>query len=106
MKSKKTILLPSHKIERLSFCENRSAEQVLSDKYLGLTIDQVIMTLPPRYAYIIRAKFGLNETGETKTHAVISKEFNVSVTQVGHMFHRAICLLRHSSRSKRLKIYA
>ena len=67
-------------------------------------IDEVLATLTPREAQVLRLRFGL-EDGKTRTLEEVGKVFNITRERIRQIEAKALRKLRHPSRSKRLKDY-
>ena len=64
----------------------------------------VLSTLTPREAKVLRLRFGL-EDGRSRTLEEVGKEFNVTRERIRQIEAKALRKLRHPSRSKKLKDY-
>ena len=62
----------------------------------------VLSTLTPREAKVLRLRFGL-EDGRSRTLEEVGKEFNVTRERIRQIEAKALRKLRHPSRSKKLK---
>ena len=67
-------------------------------------LDEIIQTLTPREAKVIRWRFGLDD-GKARTLEEVGKEFNVTRERIRQIEAKALRKLRHPSRSKKLKDY-
>ncbi len=65
-------------------------------------LGDVLGTLTPREAKVLRLRFGL-EDGRPRTLEEVGKEFNVTRERIRQIEAKALRKLRHPSRSKRLK---
>ncbi len=65
-------------------------------------LDEVLQTLTPREAKVLKLRFGL-EDGNPKTLEEVGKEFNVTRERIRQIEAKALRKLRHPSRSKKLK---
>ena len=63
---------------------------------------EVLETLTPREAKVLRLRFGI-EDGRTRTLEEVGKEFNVTRERIRQIEAKALRKLRHPSRSKKLK---
>ena len=63
---------------------------------------EVLETLTPREAKVLRLRFGI-EDGRTRTLEEVGKEFNVTRERIRQIEAMALRKLRHPSRSKKLK---
>ena len=67
-------------------------------------LDEIIQTLTPREAKVLRLRFGLDD-GKARTLEEVGKEFNVTRERIRQIEAKALRKLRHPSRSKKLKDY-
>ena len=67
-------------------------------------LDEIIETLTPREAKVLRLRFGLDD-GKARTLEEVGKEFNVTRERIRQIEAKALRKLRHPSRSKKLKDY-
>ena len=67
-------------------------------------LEEVMATLTPREAKVLRLRFGL-EDGKARTLEEVGKEFQVTRERIRQIEAKALRKLRHPSRSKRLKDY-
>ena len=67
-------------------------------------LDEVMNTLTPREAKVLKLRFGL-EGGKAKTLEEVGREFMVTRERIRQIEAKALRKLRHPSRSKRLKDY-
>ena len=65
-------------------------------------LNEVLATLTPREAKVLRLRFGL-EDGRSRTLEEVGKEFNVTRERIRQIEAKALRKLRHPSRSKKLK---
>ncbi len=65
-------------------------------------LEEVMKTLTPREAKVLKLRFGL-EDGKTRTLEEVGKEFNVTRERIRQIEAKALRKLRHPSRSKKLK---
>ena len=77
------------------------SEQAASD-LLKEHIEDVMSTLTPREAKVLKLRFGL-EDGRMRTLEEVGKEFMVTRERIRQIEAKALRKLRHPSRSKRLK---
>ena len=75
-----------------------------ADVLLREQIEDVMETLTPREAKVLRLRFGL-EDGRTRTLEEVGKEFMVTRERIRQIEAKALRKLRHPSRSKKLKDY-
>ena len=73
-----------------------------ADILLREQIEDVMETLTPREAKVLRLRFGL-EDGRTRTLEEVGREFMVTRERIRQIEAKALRKLRHPSRSKRLK---
>lgn len=67
-------------------------------------LSDVLSTLTPREAKVLRLRFGL-EDGRSRTFEEVGKEFNVTRERIRQIEAKALRKLRHPSRSRKLKDY-
>ena len=67
-------------------------------------LEEVMKTLTPREAQVLKLRFGL-EDGKSRTLEEVGKEFNVTRERIRQIEAKALRKLRHPSRSKKLKDY-
>ena len=67
-------------------------------------LEEVMKTLTPREAKVLKLRFGL-EDGKSRTLEEVGKEFNVTRERIRQIDAKALRKLRHPSRSKKLKDY-
>ncbi len=67
-------------------------------------LEEVMETLTPREAKVLKLRFGL-EDGKARTLEEVGKEFQVTRERIRQIEAKALRKLRHPSRSKRLKDY-
>ena len=67
-------------------------------------LEEVMKTLTPREAKVLKLRFGL-EDGKSRTLEEVGKEFNVTRERIRQIEVKALRKLRHPSRSKKLKDY-
>ncbi len=79
---------------------SEAASFLLLKEQLGDVLD----TLTPREAMVLRLRFGL-EDGRARTLEEVGKEFNVTRERIRQIEAKALRKLRHPSRSKKLKDY-
>ena len=73
-----------------------------ADVLLREQIDDVMATLTPREARVLKLRFGL-EDGRTRTLEEVGREFMVTRERIRQIEAKALRKLRHPSRSKKLK---
>lgn len=67
-------------------------------------LSDVLSTLTPREANVLKLRFGL-EDGRSRTLEEVGKEFNVTRERIRQIEAKALRKLRHPSRSRKLKDY-
>ena len=67
-------------------------------------LEEVMKTLTPREAKVLRLRFGLDD-GKARTLEEVGKEFNVTRERIRQIEAKALRKLRHPSRSKKLRDY-
>ena len=67
-------------------------------------LEEVMQTLTPREAKVLRLRFGLDD-GKSRTLEEVGKQFNVTRERIRQIEAKALRKLRHPSRSKKLKEY-
>jgi RNA polymerase primary sigma factor len=73
-------------------------------KLLGEKIEQVLDTLPPREARILRLRFGL-ENGRTYTLEEVGQKFGLTRERIRQIESKALRRLRHPRRARQLREY-
>ncbi len=68
-------------------------------------VSDVLKTLTPREAKVIRLRFGLTEDGAQRTLEEVGAFFNVTRERIRQIEAKALRKLRHPTRSRRLKAY-
>jgi len=82
--------------------EAPSPSDQAADVLLREQIEDVMETLTPREARVLKLRFGL-EDGRTRTLEEVGREFLVTRERIRQIEAKALRKLRHPSRSKRLK---
>ena len=67
-------------------------------------LEEVMSTLTPREAKVLKLRFGLDD-GKARTLEEVGKEFDVTRERIRQIEAKALRKLRHPSRSKKLKDY-
>ena len=67
-------------------------------------LDEVMNTLTPREAKVLKLRFGL-EDARARTLEEVGKEFEVTRERIRQIEAKALRKLRHPSRSKKLRDY-
>ncbi len=78
--------------------------EVASFVMLKEQLEEVLKTLTPREAKVLRLRFGLDD-GRPRTLEEVGKEFDVTRERIRQIEAKALRKLRHPSRSKKLKDY-
>ena len=73
-----------------------------SQTLLREQLNDVLNTLTPREAQVLRLRFGLDD-GQTRTLEEVGKKFNITRERIRQIEAKALRKIRHPSRSKRLK---
>jgi RNA polymerase primary sigma factor len=68
-------------------------------------VSEVLRTLTPREAKVIRLRFGLTDDGAQRTLEEVGAFFNVTRERIRQIEAKALRKLRHPTRSRRLKAY-
>lgn len=79
-----------------------SPSEQAADVLLREHIEEVMTTLTPREAKVLKLRFGLQD-GRMRTLEEVGKEFAVTRERIRQIEAKALRKLRHPSRSKRLK---
>lgn len=89
------------------FIEDESSPTPMQSTYsklLSEKIEEVLDTLPPREARILRLRFGL-ENGHTYTLEEVGQKFGLTRERIRQIETKALRRLRHPRRSRQLKEY-
>jgi RNA polymerase primary sigma factor len=78
---------------------NATAQKLLSEK-----LDEVLSTLTPREARILRLRFGL-ENGKTYTLEEVGEKFGLTRERIRQIEGKALRRLRHPLRARQLREY-
>ena len=81
-----------------------SPSEQAADVLLREHIEDVMQTLTPREAKVLKLRFGL-EDGRMRTLEEVGKEFDVTRERIRQIEAKALRKLRHPSRSKKLRDY-
>ena len=73
-------------------------------EYKGEQLEEVLQTLTPREAMVLKLRFGLDD-GRPRTLEEVGKKFAVTRERIRQIEAKALRKLRHPSRSKKLKDY-
>jgi RNA polymerase primary sigma factor len=73
-------------------------------KLLCEKVEEVLDTLPPREARILRLRFGL-ENGKTYTLEEVGSKFGLTRERIRQIESKALRRLRHPRRARQLKDY-
>lgn len=84
--------------------DSPSPQDVASYTMLREQLNEVMKTLTPREAKVLRLRFGLDD-GKARTLEEVGKQFNVTRERIRQIEAKALRKLRHPSRSKKLKEY-
>ena len=84
--------------------EDSPAPQDAAYTLLREQLEEVMSTLTPREAKVLRLRFGLID-GKARTLEEVGKEFDVTRERIRQIEAKALRKLRHPSRSKKLKDY-
>ena len=84
--------------------DSPSPQESASYTMLREQLDEVMSTLTPREAKVLRLRFGLDD-GKARTLEEGGKEFKVTRERIRQIEAKALRKLRHPSRSKKLKEY-
>lgn len=78
--------------------------EAVSQAMLRQQLMEILGTLSPREAKVLRLRYGLDD-GRPRTLEEVGKEFNVTRERVRQIEAKALRKLRHPSRAKRLRDY-
>ena len=81
-----------------------SPQDAASDTMLKEQLNEVMKTLTPREAMVLRLRFGLDD-GKARTLEEVGKTFHVTRERIRQIEAKALRKLRHPTRSKKLKEY-
>ena len=84
--------------------DSPSPQDAASYTMLREQLEEVMKTLTPREAKVLRLRFGLDD-GKARTLEEVGKQFNVTRERIRQIEAKALRKLRHPSRSKKLKEY-
>ena len=84
--------------------DSPSPSELAAYTLLREQLEEIIETLTPREAKVLRLRFGL-EDGKARTLEEVGKEFQVTRERIRQIEAKALRKLRHPSRSKKLKDY-
>ena len=84
--------------------DSPSPQDAASYTMLKEELEEVMKTLTPREAKVLKLRFGL-EDGKARTLEEVGKQFNVTRERIRQIEAKALRKLRHPSRSKKLKEY-
>ena len=82
--------------------ESPAPHDAASYTMLREQLEEVMNTLTPREAKVLKLRFGL-EDGKSRTLEEVGKEFNVTRERIRQIEAKALRKLRHPSRSKKLR---
>ncbi len=89
------------------FVEDEITPTPMQSAYTNLLrekIEEVLATLPPREARILRLRFGL-DNGRTYTLEEVGKKFGLTRERIRQIEGKALSRLRHPRRARQLKDY-
>ena len=92
----------SHLGDFIQDTEAQSPADAAAYTLLKEQFDEVLGTLTPREARVLRLRFGLDD-GRMRTLEEVGKEFDVTRERIRQIEAKALRKLRHPSRSKKLK---
>ena len=84
--------------------DSPAPQDVAAYTLLREQLEEVMGTLTPREAKVLRLRFGLDD-GKARTLEEVGKEFDVTRERIRQIEAKALRKLRHPSRSKKLKDY-
>ena len=84
--------------------DSPAPQDVAAYTLLKEQLDEVMSTLTPREAKVLRLRFGLDD-GKARTLEEVGREFEVTRERIRQIEAKALRKLRHPSRSKKLKDY-
>ncbi len=84
--------------------DSPSPQDSASYTMLKEQLEEVMSTLTPREAKVLRLRFGLDD-GKARTLEEVGREFKVTRERIRQIEAKALRKLRHPSRSKKLKEY-
>ncbi len=84
--------------------DSPAPQDVAAYTLLREQLDEVMLTLTPREAKVLRLRFGLDD-GKARTLEEVGREFEVTRERIRQIEAKALRKLRHPSRSKKLKDY-
>ena len=84
--------------------DSPAPQDVAAYTLLKEQLEEVMSTLTPREAKVLRLRFGLDD-GKARTLEEVGKEFDVTRERIRQIEAKALRKLRHPSRSKKLKDY-
>ncbi|MEI8131878.1 MAG: sigma-70 family RNA polymerase sigma factor [Leptolinea sp.] len=90
------------------FVEDEITPTPMQSAYTNLLrekIEEVLATLPPREARILRLRFGL-DNGRTYTLEEVGKKFGLTRERIRQIEGKALSRLRHPRRARQLKDYS
>ncbi|MBI4059125.1 RNA polymerase sigma factor RpoD [Candidatus Microgenomates bacterium] len=79
-------------------------EEVAARELLKQQLEEVLSTLTPREAQVLRMRFGL-DAGKARTLEEVGREFGVTRERIRQIEAKALKKLRHPSRRKKLQDY-
>ena len=91
-------------VEKVMEIQKIAQDPVSLETPIGEQLEDVMETLTPREAKVLRLRFGL-EDGKARTLEEVGKEFMVTRERIRQIEAKALRKLRHPSRSKKLRDY-
>ena len=79
-------------------------KMLASETMLREQLNDIMKTLTPREAKVLRLRFGLDD-GKARTLEEVGKTFHVTRERIRQIEAKALRKLRHPSRSKKLREY-
>lgn len=79
-----------------------SVEDIVTDRELRRTLEELLSTLTYREQLVLRLRFGLDDY-QARTLGEVGEEFNVTRERIRQIQAKALRKLRHPSRAKRVK---
>lgn len=82
--------------------EEYDVESIVINNALSSLLDTLLATLPPKEEKILRMRFGFYD-GNPKTLEEVGKEFGLTRERIRQIEEKALCKLRHPSKTKKVK---
>ena len=99
----KAELLPALGMNPIDLIEFKAPDEYASDTERTTVVANTLKTLTFREQMVLGKRFGINE--EEQTYEQIAKEMGYTRERIRQLEARALCKLRHPSRSDELKTY-